>query len=1585
MSIQNRRVVSLLALAALTAALHAQTPIGFEETYALSADRAKAVATLIPGSDDFYYWHCRERLDARDFATVRKVLPAWIQQHGRNTRVVEIEHREVLLSHDGDSDRAFAWLRDKLGVAFSHTPQIPGAKSDLPTRLDPATIAAGKLTAQLLASHPNDLDAFTEDALPALASQTLTERQLRVLLNRLTRPDVANLPALVVRELEQKDSRGFGQLKAHGTLRLEQLEECARLRPALLQDSRFIAAFLTRLQPADDVTWQDDPTRRAAQLQVLWTFAQRLAPTFNSLKAHVLLHWLQHDLSQGAPDKERFLAYLRLPRRTGPVAEEHTRRFARNEEFVDLRTGYATELPAMNDDTALVRACLEHFFASEDSVDAYAEWLDANWMKGVLAETKLLLGQGDPERWYALLADPARLEAIKQRVELTFPPTMPTIVGADDAVTLQLDVKNVPTLLLKVFTIDAWRFHQEKQKPVDASIELDGVVANHEQTFTYGDAPVRRVRRTFDLPMLKEPGTYVVEFVGNGISSRAVVHKGALRIAERTTAAGQAFTVFTEAGEPAQDPVAWFGGREYRADARGEIVLPFSTEPGDKQLVLRAGRRSSVVPFTHRNEQYTLTGGIHVERESLVAGKQAAVVVRPRLRLHDRDLALSLLQQPVLTIVATDRDGLATTQEVRDVKLVDEREFVHEIAVPERLAAVQVSLRGVVKDLAGNDVPVQLGAASFPVNGIDATSETGAVQMLATPDGFVLEVRGKNGEVLAGRPCQLQFTHRDLREPIRATLQTDASGRVTLGTLSGIDQVRVQRAGSPEVSFGMRARALRLPAALHGREGDVLRVPYQGTAASPNQAEFSLLGHAHDHFSALAIADGFLELRGLTAGDYTLRDHRTGETVRVRITAGAAQGRWVVGRERLLATTPTQPLHVRSTAIAGDELRVTLANATPTTRVHVVATRHLPTFDPWTLAGHGGRGPAVFGSVVNESSYHAGRTLGDEYRYVLERRYAPKYAGNMLARPSLLLNPWALEDTTSDPNLQGGGGSQFGGRRGRGAAGGGPGSAGPGGRPGATGGSDAGSFASFDWLPAGAVWHGNLVPGTDGIVRVPVAALGDGQHVHVLALDGDQAILESLVRPETAVAPRTRTLAQALDGKAHFIEQKRIEFVAAGATTQLADARSAQVEIHDSLASVFRLFTTISQNQDLAKFAFVLEWPNKKPEEKAELYRQHACHELHFFLLKKDPQFFAAVVQPFLQQKLDKTFLDQWLLGFDLTAFTEPWAFAQLNLVERILLAQRLDEAGRGAVARSVREALELRPTDVERMGQLFDLALKSDELQNKTGSTDFYLGSLSGPGDKVPPAPTTAAPSAKPNAPAGPTTGGPGGGGGRAKGAERGESKNDLAEAEKAPAEERAKLKDSDAKELTEELRKSLDDREEEAGRRQQAQQLYRAVAKTKLLVEHNWFHRTMQASTAEVVTPNRFWADYATAPAGQPFVSSALVEATGSCLEMMLALAVLDLPFTPGKHEITADGDTRTLKAATPLLLVRKEVTPAERAEGGAPMLLGQNFFRLDDRFETVNGERRDRFVTGEFVVDVPYGCQVVVTNPTSTPRTA
>src|SRR5690606_15542899 len=133
--------------------------------------------------------------------------------------------------------------------------------------------------------------------------------------------------------------------------------------------------------------------------------------------------------------------------------------------------------------------------------------------------------------------------------------------------------------------------------------------------------------------MLKNPGTYVVEFVGNGISSRAVIPTGGLRMLERTSAAGQVVRAYDETGQHIASATAWFGGREYTADEQGEILIPFSTNPGEKKLVLRSGNRSSLVSFGHQQESYSLQTHVHVDREALLAGNTARLLVRPQLEL----------------------------------------------------------------------------------------------------------------------------------------------------------------------------------------------------------------------------------------------------------------------------------------------------------------------------------------------------------------------------------------------------------------------------------------------------------------------------------------------------------------------------------------------------------------------------------------------------------------------------------------------------------------------------------------------------------------------------------------------------------------------------------------------------------------------------------------------------------------------------------------------------------------------------------------------------------------------------------------
>lgn len=43
-------------------------------------------------------------------------------------------------------------------------------------------------------------------------------------------------------------------------------------------------------------------------------------------------------------------------------------------------------------------------------------------------------------------------------------------------------------------------------------------------------------------------------------------------------------------------------------------------------------------------------------------------------------------------------------------------------------------------------------------------------------------------------------------------------------------------------------------------------------------------------------------------------------------------------------------------------------------------------------------------------------------------------------------------------------------------------------------------------------------------------------------------------------------------------------------------------------------------------------------------YDKYACHELNLFIYFKDPKFFKTVVKPFIKNKIEKTFVDFFLL-----------------------------------------------------------------------------------------------------------------------------------------------------------------------------------------------------------------------------------------------------------------------------------------------------------------------------------------------------
>jgi hypothetical protein len=1584
-----KKMAACLVCSLLQVSYVAAGEIGFVEDFALARDRAESLKKLIPGTEDYYYYHCLHYQNTEQYEKVEALAKPWLERFGQTPRLTEIQTRQALLTYERNPQKTLEYLRGRLNLHFDHQRVVTGGAPNLPTVLDQKLIARSTLRSDSFLRWQS-LDNFEDSALDWLAFEQLNDERRRNLLQRLQRPDIAGLINLVAADLAAPHSPGFGAFAIHRQLTLAQMEELLKPRPELLNHVAFVQAWLTKLWPGYDEDWRRNPALTRAYLDRLLTFVRRLAPAHNALKAHVLYHRLVLDRAAGIYDRALFLEYLKLPRQQPYMSKamleaESSRRFPAdlNANFTDV-----TLLPIVGSDEPVVSAYLKHFFLTAANAQEFEPYVNDVYLKHLFAETKIENGLGDSEQWASELP-PEQFRRLKERIDIDFPPTNKTTFAADEPVKLDLFVKNVPTLIVKVFEINTLNFYREHKRDVDTDINLDGLVANVETTHTYTDPPLRRLARGFEFPQLTRPGVYVIDFIGAGKSSRALVRKGRLRPLVAVGTAGQRVTVLDDANRQVKDATLWLGGQEYKADADGTITVPFSTSPGQQPIVLSSGALASLDHLQHQAENYSLVAGVHVDREALLSQRLASVLVRPALYLDGQPVSVKLLEEARLRITATDQDGIATSTEVANFKLFEDRESVHEFRVPPRLAALNIVLSAKVKSLSQNKSIDLAAADTFALNGIDKTDKIEDLHLARFGPDHWLELLGKSGEPRPDRPVHLALKHRDFRQPVNVTLKTDAQGRVNLGPLLDIASVTATGPEGTAHTWTLSFDRHSYRQVVDARAGDVVALPYLGSAAAPTRDELALFAMRGatiqaDQFDAIAFKDGMIELRGLAAGDYDLWLKRSGERIHVRVVDGNVIGGYVLGKVRHLQLPALKPVQIAGIRADGDDVTIQLHDASTFTRVHVYATRYQPAFSAFANLGkvRDAELQGMFPAHA-ESVYLAGRNIGDEYRYVLDRKYQKKFPGNMLEKPALLLNPWVLRSTETGEQLAQGG-EDFGARQQ--AA---PGMAIPAPRPAGEDGKSAlgGDFADLDFLADASAAVVNLVPDKNGVVKVSRQKLGPHAMIHVVAVDPLNTTYRSTALTEQPAKVRDLRLHAGLDPQGHFTQQKQVSVLPAAQPFVLADAASGRFEVYDSLARVYSLYATLSREPKLAEFAFVLNWPTLKPEEKRTHYSKYACHELNFFLSKKDPEFFRTVIRPYIANKKDKTFLDHWLFEDDLAEYAQPWQFERLNVVERVLLAQRL--AGEPArTARHLNDLYRLLPPNPDRIAMLFETSVKGsalaagDELglekrrallENLT--LEERKEALWGMGEhKTPPAAM----------PSSPPTAGFGAGRAGAAGATPPPAKADAKSESRAQQQlqREGKTLGKDAAE-----KKKLADREEMLGgvelfdndrQRKAIKQLYRRVDPTQEWAENNYYHLSIQQQLADLVSVSSFWLDYARHDGKGPFLSRNLADASRNFTEMMMALAVLDMPFTAGKHDVKFDAAKMTFTPAGTLIAFHEEVQAVPAAAARVQILVSQNFYRQGDRYREENGERYDKFVTGEFVAQTVYGCQVVVTNP-------
>ncbi len=1555
-----------------------------------------------------------------------KVVKDWIARYKVTGRVRELLNRQALLDYEKDPSKSLKYIQDELNLSFNHSRKVEGRKPSHATKVDPKVISYDAFLSRSL--NNNTVSGVEDRSVWKLDPSSLNENRLRHWLSRLQWPDVEDLPNWINKDLRNRNSGGFGSHSIHHKLFLPQLDELLELDPKLLDNTNFINAYLKRLAPSNDVDIRYNEEENDRYLNRLLQFARRLSPAHNTLKATVLHEILKTHQARGEYPRDLFIEYLNLPRsnyyfqpklRDSLMREKDAQYIQQGQNFQDR-----IQVPPVYNEEPLVRDYLLHFFRAEEDIDGFVKYIQDSYLKPLLAEAKLVNGIGSPEKWFSILGA-TRAQQLKERIDIDFLPDNKTLFSPGDNVSLKVATKNVQSLLVKVYRINTTNYYTLNLRPIDTTLSLDGLSATWERTLDITDPPMQRRERTLQFPELQGAGVFVIDLIGNGRSSRALITKGQLRFLEKTGPAGHEFRIVDGQNRPRPKATLWMQGKEYNPEGPDAVItVPFTNRPGSQQVILNDGGFSTLANFNHLPEAYTLEAGLHLDRESLVRGNEATLTIRPVLRLNGWKIAPSLLQDIRLFLTVTDYEGVATTTETKIEKFQDNQDFVHNFTVPAKSLSIQATLNAQVENLSQGRKDNLSESQSYSINAIEQTLYLDSPHLSFADGAFVLDVLGKNGEPLPDRPVYLEFKHEDFTPTHGYSLKSDENGRVHLTAMPGIEWIRVTNADNQKyfwpISSHRHGRTSQ-PQVLHAATGETIRVnlPREPGDHKPSQL-FSLLqlrgNDFHTDFTKSARIEGqTLVIDDIPAANYILYLKEIAHPISIRVTEGSRNKArdFILSKHRHLEASQVAPLYLESVAVEGGKATVRLGNSTGFTRVHVLASRYTPRFPHFELLDKSSPKPPYSQELTEPRTlYVEDRDIGEEYRYILDRANAQKYPGNLLARPGILLNPWAIRDTsTSRQDAKAGeefAKKQDNARAERRAKG--------------NQSSQVGSlqdFTTLDFLQDATVHLSNLKPDDKGVIQIDISGLSGQQQLHILAIDPNNTLYRQLDLKAEDLGTRENRMARTMDPEKPFSEQKLISFRDKGETFRLEDITSSRLQTYDSLDTVWRLLHTLSgQNPHLQEFNFLLAWPGMEKAKKLEKYSQYSCHELNFFLYHKDRDFFNETIRPYIANKKDKTFLDHWLLGADLTRFSEPWAFQRLNAVEKILLAQS-GTANDAAVARFTRDIQDLLPFDPDNYNYRFDTALKiaSTEGGGKGGSfaeakeaqlaldessLKYFGRALGGVAlgavlaDAVPTSESAAfsAPASPPPpgvtmlAAAAPMPAKPMADYNMKKSRELAEKEESLDE-EMAGAVAGKRARKSAALRQLEKAPVTKADADydkyyaDRAAVRLRVRQLFRQLESTKEYAENNYYKLPIESQDQNLVQVNDFWNEYAAHEKRQPFFSGNIIYATRNFTEMMLALAVTDLPYEALGHEGKADNRTYTLTAASPVILFHEEVKEAKKDEAAGQILLSQNFYRTDSRYRQVGNERLDNFVRDEFLTGIAYGCQVVLTNPTSAHR--
>jgi hypothetical protein len=885
-------------------------------------------------------------------------------------------------------------------------------------------------------------------------------------------------------------------------------------------------------------------------------------------------------------------------------------------------------------DDQFFKRILEHYYRTGQGWKDLEGYFEKNWIRYVKLELDFLSGKDLKESELgdigaAYLGKQVLIDIVDINKEHFKP---------DERVKLTVDLKNVPSLYIKVFEFNSLNYFKKTKQPFKTDVNLDGLIATKELIYDFKEEPRVKHREVFEFAHLdSKVGVFIIEFIANGFSSRATVKKGALSLVHKPTIAGQLAYIVNEDHQIccSEDTGIWYQNHFFKADfdKGGRILIPYEKyQTGDQAILVHEGF-AHLENFTRLSEDYQFDTTFILHPESLVMGNEATLLIRPKLTLNTRTCDLKLLDQPTAILTTmTYVDNIPVTKTYDNLEVNEKGEIPIEFQVPPNLQYVDIAFECNVRNVTQGTNQKMRKQKTFNINTntqnakyyeaflrrvkkSDHSASKSKKKSKSTnfTHTYYYYALGKNGEPLKNVEVNFNFSHSLILNNASSTLFTDKDGKIDLGPLDHIWQI----SSNFNSAYGSCSRSWNIPYLKemidYPEDIEILEdepidipVPSQFLEASEiSLTKFSENSHTIENMAKnlnlkLREGHGFgnLYISNLERGQYKLRITKLNIEINILVHEGVyweAEG--FVLKKNSIVEIKNEPNYLRIHSISmksesmeerkenGDQSKLffNLTNADENTRAHVFAFTFMPNqphqeFKNMKSITASNLRTEVFPFTRWQNVYESNRKLGDEYKYVFNRKNAKRFIGNTLERPQLIMKRLKVRDTTFDSEVVKDGAAyagvmadqEFAMKK----------------KMAKDGGYGYGGYASFqnvqnsllcqqneiygyqNFLKSATLVHKNLVPDHDGQIECDFDA---SKYTNILILaTGEKSTTQVIydIEDPADIEMRNLSLNDPLDHEKYFNEVRNTDNVYEGKVYNIQDITSTEYIFVDSLSKV---------------------------------------------------------------------------------------------------------------------------------------------------------------------------------------------------------------------------------------------------------------------------------------------------------------------------------------------------------------------------------------------------------------------------------